>query len=126
MQTRTHNNIARMFAGRNISASEIRLMNNVIDNPSRYQKNMQNTYMFNAANKYHNTFDVFGLGQRSPHRKYNHDMASASMAGYMTLGSKGMYLSQLHLVADYWSDLLKKQYGVRGRDIWEAMFNYYF
>lgn len=124
MLTLTHNNLAKMFMP-HIPMKNIRLVNNVIDNPSRVQKQMQNSYMYNSVNVYHNLFDVFGLGKRAHHRRFNHDVASAALAGYMSMGQNGMQVSMIHLMADYWSDILKIRYGRRGRDIWEAMFNYY-
>jgi hypothetical protein len=105
-------------------------INSIIDNPS------QQAGLFGKAlerkvpdpktgeMKIINPFDIYGLGQRSPHRRTNHDPLSASVMGFKAHGLKGSILSNLHTMMDVVSDKMKDRTGVVGRDLWEANVNY--
>lgn len=105
-------------------------VNSIIDNPSQqaglFSKALERRVPDPKTGemKIVNPFDIYGLGQRSQHRRTNHDPLSASVMGFKAYGLRGSILSNLHTMMDVVSDKMKDKTGVVGRDLWEANVNY--
>lgn len=124
MQTRTHENLAKIFLPYS-DPKVIKRVNYVLDNPSQRHKVFNKSYAHRLPNgTYINPMDFLDLSKHSSHRRYNHDFTSALSAGYMVGGVQGARAAMVHLFADKLSDTLRFRHGARKRDLIEAYFNY--
>ena len=111
----THDKMTKMMFGW-LPMDEIRRTNRRVDNPTPRDRlvSAMMARMFPGAPG----------PRRYGHRRDNHDVYSAAMAGYATAGYNGMQAAMAHLAEDMVSDtLLKVLGGSEGRDVWESVFN---
>lgn len=129
MNHRTHRNFAKLLVP-SASWKMIDDVNSIIDNPSEqaalFSKALQQKVPDPKTGelKIINPFDVFGLGNKTSHRRINHDPLSSAVMTYKAHGVKGSVLGGLHVMMDAFSEEIKKSQGVVGRDLWEANVNY--
>lgn len=130
---RTHNLLTKnMF--NSIDPNLIDAVNEKMDNVPEYMKlftRFQDRKLANQGyqkdSKYNNPMDIFQLTKQS-HRKYGHDMLSATLLGMVEARKRGFSPAQgalasfSHAAADSFSNYLIKQFGVEGRTMWEALF----
>ena len=126
MDTRTHNLIAKRLLY-NVPEHLIEDINYAIDNPDRGDILLANRFtspQMRASSFYYNPYDPLELGKRSSHRRVNHDLISSAYTGYRIAGPDGMRAGVLHYLIDGMSDDVKKRYGARYRDLWQAAYAY--
>ena len=116
MNGRTHLNLTRMMYP-HIPLKDIMQVNSRLDNAKMMDKTMR--AVFGGKE----TTDFFGLTGHG-HRKYNHDMGSALLAANLVSKQYGAKIAIGHLMQDTFSNMLVDKYGVEGRDLFEAVFNY--
>ena len=95
-------------------------VNHEIDNPTSWQlafANMQRSITNEPLLKFPG-LSTYG------HRQVNHDPISAALVGYMNGGTQGAMAAYAHMIQDTFSDMLVRQYGAAGRDLWESMYMY--
>lgn len=111
----THDKMTKMLFGY-LPIGEIKRTNRRIDNPSARDR-MVSTMMAGM-------FPNAPGPRKYAHRKSNHDVYSAAMAGYSEAGLNGMQIALAHLAEDMASDAMVKVLGgSSGRDLWESVFN---
>lgn len=100
----------------NIPVGDIMRVNARLDNATMMDKTMN--ALFGRE-----TSDFFGLTKHG-HRAYNHNLASALMVANIVSQKYGSRIAVSHLMQDTLSNMLVDKYGVEGRDLFEAVFNY--
>jgi hypothetical protein len=124
MRGETHTKIGRIMYP-NIKRKIIQEVNHVIDNPAFIDTFMNNQYpKYNNSGEYDNNYDYLHLGDKTPHRRVNHDSRSAIWAGYRVAGYEGAKIAMNHLFLDKLSDNLAESYGTEGRDVAESILIY--
>jgi hypothetical protein len=127
---RTHRNVAKLLYP-DSSWKQIDEINSIIDNPSQRSIAFNQSFTTSAIDPksgkltYYNPYDVFNLGKKSPHRRVNHDPISSAVMGFMSHGSRGSSLGNLHVMLDVVSEDWKRNFGVSERDFMEAHMNHF-
>jgi len=107
----------------NIKRGLIEQVSSVIDNPRMMGGNMFfMNYLMNNANPMVN--DPMNL-TRFGHRRYNHDVPTAALLGYMMGGEDGLNAAMAHLYEDYISNILHDTLGTDGRDMMSVLMRYH-
>ena len=115
MNGRSHLNMTKMMYPY-IPTSDIMKVNARLDNAKMLDKTMKS--VFGKENS-----DYFGLTGHG-HRKYNHDVGSALLVANLVSKQYGSKIAISHLMQDTFSNMLVDKYGVEGRDLMEAVFNF--
>lgn len=119
MNSRTHLNLSKMMFPY-IPNKAILDVNRRLDNSKMMDKTLGAIF---GGKKGRETTDFFGLTKHG-HRKYNHDVGSALLVANLVNNQYGSKIAIAHLMQDQFSNLLIDKYGVEGRDLLEAVFNY--
>src|ERR1041385_1792082 len=112
----THDKLTKMMFGF-LPMQTIRRSNRRVDNPTPHDKFV--------SKMVYSAFPGMPGPIRYGHRSANHDIVSASIAGYTEGGYHGMIAAMAHIAEDMVSDNMLKSLGSsEARDLWESAFNY--